>query len=69
MSIKSMLKLIVIAVLLSMVLSACATQTATQVTVEPAAAVTQELVVTEETMEGPTELHMAAILTVGLDNA
>ncbi len=75
---KSTLKVLLIFVLLSMVMSACAgSQATTPAPVDP----TQAPVATAATIptepaaaptaaaEGPTELHMAAILTVGLDNA
>jgi basic membrane protein A len=66
---------LLIVVLLSMVLSACGgTPTPTQAPAQPttiATAASMPTTAPESTTaaEGPKELHMAAILTVGLDNA
>src|SRR4030042_6597109 len=73
MSRKSMLKMIPILVLFSMILSACgatATESQAPAETEPAVVETEAPVVeTEAPVAAPTELKVAAILTVGLDNA
>ena len=73
MSKKLMLNMMLVLVLLSILISACGgtpTETPAPVVTEPAVVVTEAPVVaTEAPVQGPTELHMAAILTVGLDNA
>ncbi len=76
---KSIFKILLILVLLSMGISACGgTQATTQAQTaptQPVAVSTASGLPTEPAVEptaavsGPTELHMAAILTVGLDNA
>jgi basic membrane protein A len=73
MSKKSMLKFIVVLMLLSMVMSACGSQPSATPTLSGSGPAVEETAVpvepTEEVAAGPTELHVAAILTVGLDNA
>lgn len=67
-----LLKLSLVLVLVSMVLGACASTPPTAVATEPPAVATEAPVVATEppaAANAPTELHMAAILTVGLDNA
>jgi basic membrane lipoprotein Med (substrate-binding protein (PBP1-ABC) superfamily) len=66
MSNKSMFKILLILVLFSIIISACggtATEAPAPVETEP------PVVETEAPAAGPTEMNMAAILTVGLDNA
>src|SRR4030066_1867531 len=65
---KSKLIMTLIFGVIIILISSCATTTAQPT--EPAVVVTEAVVVpTEVTVEGPTEMQMAAILTVGLDNA